>query len=235
MLVTAVGCGGEDDQADVTVAVDVEKDVSYGSDRYEMFDVYSPSEPGPWPVVIVAHGFSELRSNFKSLSRAIAEKGVIVYNLEYDTGFPAISGIHDVACAVRSIRAALPDYDAIPDRITFVGSSQGAVTGLIVGMAGDEFTADCPAAEGSATVDVFVGYEGPYNWAHGPAVTPELDFPALEQAQPEVWAAVDPYTHIGGNPSLEIHLVHGDDTGVAWYEVPRSTSVDLHAGLGGHR
>lgn len=73
------------------------------------------------------------------------------------------------------------------------------------------------------------GYEGPYDWAttvYGP-----VDLPAFESRDPDLWAAADPYSHLGGNPDPVVRLIHGDDTNVAWYEVPQAVSVDFQQAL----
>lgn len=194
---------------------------------YRYLDVHRPEEPGPWPVVVVAHGVKLSKSAFRGLAEAIAAEGAVVFNIDYDDTPPFLAGIEDVACAIRFARARAADYDGDPARITLVGNSLGAANGVIVGMAGDDFSGDCVVTEGSALIDALVLYEGPYDRPRLPGFDPL----ALKEEDPELWAATNPYLQIGGNPDLVVRLIHGDDTDEAWYEVPRAVSVEFHQAL----
>jgi len=100
-------------------------------------------------------------------------------------------------------------------------------------MDGDDFSGDCAVNEGSALLDGFVGYEGPYDydWVLTALPKPDLDLLSMREEDPDQWEAINPYSHIGGNGDLVVRLIHGDDTDLAWYEVPRAFSVDFHQAL----
>jgi hypothetical protein len=100
---------------------------------------------------------------------------------------------------------------------------------MVVALAGDEYARDCTITEGSAIPDVLVGYEGPYDWATHDYQ--QVNLVPLHDDDPEQWEAINPYVHIGENPDLIVRLIHGDDADVAWYEVPRSVSVDFNQAL----
>ncbi len=57
------------------------------------------------------------------------------------------------------------------------------------------------------------------------------DYTILDEEDPELWEAVDPYCHIGMNPELQIRLVHGEDEDSAWYDVPLDVSADYYQAL----
>lgn len=151
----------------------------------------------------------------------------MVHNISAAMGPPFLAAIEQVACAVRFARSTAVDYGGDPARITLLGSSAGAWTGVIVGMAGDDFETDrCVVTEGSALINALVGYEGPYDHtlrAYGP-----FDLTTLKPEDPEHWEAINTYSHIGGNPDLVVRLVHGRDNDVAWYDVVPEVSVELH-------
>jgi acetyl esterase/lipase len=203
--------------------------VDSGSISGSKLDVYTPGEPGPWPVVVVVHGFAQSRRSFAPLAEAIASEGAVVLNIDVAMSFPFQTTIEEVACAVRFARAMASDYGGDETRITLIGNSAGASTGAIVAMAGDDFAGDCVVTEGSALVDALVGYEGPYDW--GTQNSRAGNFVALREEDAELWESINPYSHIGGNPDLVVRLIHGDDTGTAWYEVPRQVSVEFHEAL----
>jgi len=61
----------------------------------------------------------------------------------------------------------------------------------------------------------FVGFEGNYDLATHPyrpnPYDNSQDHTLLKDEDPELWKAIDPYTHIGKNPELQIRLIHGKD------------------------
>lgn len=205
--------------------------IPYTVDSGRRLDVYTPGEPGPWPVVVVVHGLYQDKFSFAPLAEAIASEGAVVFNISVDMTFPFGTAIEEVACAVRFSRAMAADYGGDETRITLIGNSAGAVTGAVVAMAGDDFAEDCVVTEGSALVDALVGYEGPYNWATQPVFNDAGDFVTLGEEDPELLETINPYSHIGGNPDLVVRLIHGDDTDAEWYEVPRQVSVEFHQAL----
>jgi acetyl esterase/lipase len=193
-------------------------------------DVYVPSDPGPWPVVVVAHGAGQRRRNFAPLAEAIASQGAVVFNIEVQFTVPFLTGIERLACAVRFARATAPDYDGDPNRITIVGNSAGAASGVVVGLAGDDFEEGCVVSDVSALPDALVAFEGPYEFAttnYGDMA----DHTFLKQEDPELLEAIDPYSHIGRNPDLQIRLIHGDDVDYFWYDTILEESIGLHQAL----
>ena len=202
--------------------------VEYSTTSGRQLDIHQPAGAGPFPVAVVVHGAAQNRSNFSSLASALAAEGVLVYNVDVAMAVPFDETMAGIACAVRFAAATAADHGGDPGHLTLVGNSAGASAGLIVALAGDEVARDC-VADDPVTLDAVVGYEGPYDWAttvYGP-----IDLPAVEATEPDLWAAADPYTHLGGNPDLVVRLLHGDDTGRAWYEIPRAVSVDMHGAL----
>ena len=193
-------------------------------------DVYAPAEAGPWPVVIVVHGVLQSSGTFNTLTNAIASEGAVVYNINVDHSRPATRAMELIACAVRYARSTAAEYGGNPAGITLVGNSAGANTGVVVGLAGDSFEGDCLETEGSALLDAFVGYEGAYHLATTLFPDP-YDHLYLENEDPELWRAINPYFYIGQNPDLRIRLIHGDNKDTAWYDFPPTVSIEFHEAL----
>lgn len=175
-------------------------------------DVYTPSEGGSWPVVILAHGMDQSRSRFEPLAKAIASEGAMVYNIDVAFSFPFITGVERIACAVRFARATAVDCGGDPSQIILVGNSAGAITGAVVGLAGDDFEEGCALTDASALPDALVLFEGPYDY---PVKATCIDHTVLKDKDPEVWKAINPYSHIGRNPDLQVRLLHCDDNDTA--------------------
>jgi dienelactone hydrolase len=87
------------------------------------------------------------------------------------------------------------------------GYSLGGASGMVIALAGEDFAGDCTVTDESALVDAFVAYEGSF-----------------------IWPSRKPYSYIGGNPNLQIRLVHGDfeDT---FNDMPLDISMEFHQAL----
>jgi len=192
-----------------------------------LLDVYVPSASAPRPVVIVVHGGSQAAINFIYLSKALSEMGVLVYNINVSRDPPPLVRIKRIACAVRFARATAADYGGDPTRITLVGNSSGASAGLVVALAGEDYEGHCVENDASPHIDVFIGYEGDYDYVTT-HYEGDPDYTKLKEEDPELWNAINPYSHIGRNPELQIRLIHGKDTDVNWYDVPPEVSMELY-------
>jgi len=216
-----------------TLTTEITSNIHYADvdERGTNLDVYIPSEPGPWPVVVVVHGGEQSRSYYAPLAESIASQGAVVYNIDAWFTFPFRSGIERIACAVRFARATAANYGGDPGWITLMGSSAGAATGAVVALAGDDFEGDCVVSDGSALPDALVAFEGPYDYATTVYRPPAPDHTILKDEDPELWEAINPYSHIGRNLDLKVRLVHGDDLDVTWYETPPQVSIEFHQAL----
>jgi acetyl esterase/lipase len=153
----------------------------------------------------------------------------VVFNISVSYSVPPVDAIEDIACAVRFARAKAHDYGGDPTTITLVGNSSGAAKGAIVAMDGDSYQGDCVVTEGSVLPDALVGYEGPFDYATHLYGT--FDVPGLRHEDPEIWALVDPYSHIGGNGDLVVRLIHGRDNDAGPYDVPPDASAEFQRKL----
>lgn len=180
-----------------------------------LLDVYRPTAEGPWPVVVFAPGLGATKEVATDIGKSYAENGAVAYLITMTDDSPYLETVEDVACAVRYARATAPDHGGDPENVTLVGFSLGAAAGATVGLSGDDHTNGCVETDTSALPDAFVGYEGSYDWA---------GLERMEQGDPETWAAIDPYAHIGENPDLVVRLIHGVDegSGVAAEEFQRT-------------
>jgi arylformamidase len=124
--------------------VRVERDVSYGLDAKQRFDVYLPARASGAPVMILVHG-GGWRIGDKS-SRAVVQNkvarwtraGIIVISVNYRL-LPAANPIvqaEDVARAIAVAQQRLPEWGGDPGRIVLVGHSAGAH--LVALIAGDQ-------------------------------------------------------------------------------------------------
>lgn len=182
-------------------------------------------------MVVVVHGYGQDKSVFAPLAQTIASQGAVVFNADVAFTVPLLSGIERLACAIRFARTTAPDYDGDPNWITIVGNSAGASSGLVVGLAGDDFEREyCVVSDVSALPDALVAFEGGYEFAttnYGGVI----DHTYLKQKDPELLEAINPYSHIGRNPDLQVRLIHGDDFDEFWYDIRPEDSIAMHQAL----
>ncbi len=210
----------------------VTRELAYTSDEAWQLDVLAPPETGPWPVVVLIPGGYQVRDAYEPFANAIAKQGAVVYNVDVEAFPPGAETSEHVACAVRYAKATAADHGGEASRITVVGHSAGAVLGMVVALTGDDYARGCIVMDESATVDAFVGYEGPWYWVtedHGG--TDRQAYRHLRESDPDKWRALNPLEHVGGNTNLVVRLVHGDDTANQWYDVPHETSVRFNQTL----
>jgi acetyl esterase/lipase len=211
-------------------------------------DLYAPTEPGDWPVVLFLHGLG-LGKGWTRLHQAIAEQGAIVFDIDYPD-LPRDMAIRDhgkgyremadtVACAIRFARARAPDYGVDSAPLVITGFSTGGGVGSHVALAGEsvgrrweEYAAsgggpprqvDCEVSQGSTHVDALVGIAGPYDTFVGFDGRFGREF--LQEEDPDLWKLF--YGSIGENPDLRVRLLHSQTDSV----VPYETSVGFEAAL----
>jgi acetyl esterase/lipase len=131
---------GLDDGADdigrfsLPANVRVERDVSYGADPKQRFDVYIPAKASHAPVLFLVHGGGWRRGD--KAARSVVENkvarwtkaGFIVISTNYRL-LPAADPIMqagDVARAIAVAQQRLPAWGGDPDRMVLVGHSAGA-------------------------------------------------------------------------------------------------------------
>jgi len=229
-------------------SVEVTKDVEYvkllePDPPVQMLDVYAPTEPGPWPVVVVMHAWFQSKDTtaYSSLAEELAGRGVVVFVpqrrsesatlLEYaqDNGRDIREVEESWACAVRFARERAADYGGDPGWVTVFGHES---TGLATAFIGDDLQqvweevasnrggpppqTECLAVEDSARVDAYIGYGGDYDF-----------YERLSESDPDLWELTSFFGLIGRNPSLPVHLVFGGMANPAYIEKAEEYQEDL--------
>ena len=109
----------------------VAADLNYAGES--LMDVYSPSDAGQWPVVLLLHGGGLNKTAVSGLARAIAGQGLVVFVPTYASSEPspkAITlGAEEAACAARYARAKAIDYGGMAGSVTAVRHSSGGAFG----------------------------------------------------------------------------------------------------------
>lgn len=151
----------------------------------------------------------------RELSRALARRGAVVYNVDYrgvrpvSKGFP--DSVNDVACAVRFARATTARYGGDPDHIVLVGHSMGGYVGMMVSVAGNRLAGrgeGCLVDEGSSLPDGFVHLAG-VSITKPEEPLDQIFFGGSFARIPAVWRRGNVYNQIriGGNDDLRVGII----------------------------
>ena len=146
---------------------EVERDVAYGGDPRQRYDLAIPQgQPGKLLVVMIHGGgwTSGKKSLFLPTIRTFAALGYLAASLEYRLAsdgrraFPA--GLADVRCGLRAVQARARALGAT--RTVVLGASSGGHYAAMLALAGDAdgFDGDC-AERGPVHVDGAVLYYAP--------------------------------------------------------------------------
>jgi arylformamidase len=115
-------------------AVTVVRDVSYGVDPKQRFDVYVPRGARNAPVILMVHG-GGWRIGDKRSRGVVSNKverwsrdGIIVISVNYRMlpGTDPVEQARDVARALAAAQARLPEWGGDPAKVVLMGHSSGA-------------------------------------------------------------------------------------------------------------
>lgn len=182
-------------------------------------------------MVVVVHGAMLTRYSLGTLVKAIATQGAVVYNVDVKHAVPHLtSAVERIACAVRYARDTAAGYGGDPGWITLVGHSAGGYGAAVIALAGDDFGGSCAVTDVSTLVDALVTYEGVFDMTTH-VYQSTFDFTAIKNEDPELWQALNPHSHVGRNPDLQVRLIHGDARDYAWSDTPLEVAVEFHQAL----
>jgi acetyl esterase/lipase len=182
--------------------ITMQSDIHYKSNQ--KLDVFSPLLQKDWPIVVILHGGEVSKNSVRSLGKALAAQGVVVFTPEYQSYTPPPdqipdqirTSVEDAACAVRFARARGSEFGGDPNQIILVGHSAGGAFGAVISLVGDQFYGDCLVHDGSAIPNIFIGLDGAYD------INRYTSEERLQMAPPEEWSVRSPYTYVDITPNL---------------------------------
>ncbi len=230
----------------------VVNNLAYTGGAAHGLDLFLPSGPGPYPLIVYIHGGAWLegdKNEFVGLWRAEAARGYAVASLDYRL-VPSIrwpGNIQDVKAAVRWLRAHAATYRLDASRFAAWGASAGghlaSVLATSSGVAALEDVSQGNSGQSSA-VQALVGWYGPSDFLqmdaqtvsqcsneyHNDPGSPESQLVNCAiQSCPDAVARANPITYVDATdpPAL---LMHGqvDCT------VPPGQSQIFHDALRSH-
>ena len=195
-------------------------------------DLHLPDRSGdsPLPVVVYAHGGGFfLGTKRMGPWRFLLDAGFAVASVSYrfsgENTYP--TPIHDVAAAIRWVRAHTAEYHLDPDAIIGFGSSAGAYLISAVALAGDqtELVGQVgPNVEYSSRLDAVIEHYGPSDlfqmdsdapadvveWMNRPGSTITRFLGHVPSSHPDPAGVINLCRHAGAE-SPPFLIAHGDD------------------------
>jgi acetyl esterase/lipase len=169
-----------------------------------VLDVYAPAGAGPWPVVVMFHGFQGSKWDLAEHARRVAELGFVVFSAAWSEDAPSGQG----SCAVAFAQAHAEEYGGDPAATIVFGHSGGAHTGAMVAFARPEPTAGCLGRPTLGSIDALVTWEG--SWIG--SVPPEIWDPILE-ADPGFLDQITPWRYLAEHQDLRVVMLVSESPG----------------------
>lgn len=146
----------------------VERDVAYGPDARQRFDLYVPEgATGSAPVAVFFYGGGWTGGNkqdYLFAGQALAERGYVVaipdYRVYPQVRFPAF--LEDSAAAVAAIRRHVAARNLGNGKLALIGHSAGAYNAAMLAL--DPQWLEAAGVDRCKDISAFVGLAGPYNF-----------------------------------------------------------------------
>jgi len=202
--------------ADLPAGATVQKNISYGADKAQRFDVYLPANPANAPILFMVHGGGWKRGDKDSrgvVDNKIARwlpKGIIFVTVNYRM-MPEeepLAQAGDVGLALAKVQALAQSWGGNPDDIILMGHSAGAHLVTLLNMAPEIATAQGARMwQGTVSLD-----SGAMNV---PAIMNRRHMGLYDEAfgdDPAEWEAVSPFHRVKGptQPEFAICRKRGD-------------------------
>lgn len=193
----------------------VARDIAYGDDPRQRLDLYAPTAPGTYPVLVFFYGGgwdSGSRDLYGWAAQALAAQGFVValpdYRVVPQVVFPAF--IEDAAVATARAADVAAAYGGDPERLGVLGHSAGAHLALMISLDRRYMQ----AVDRPGLIRAAAGLAGPYDFlpfdvgasrnAFGRAPDPTLTQPVtfVRADAPPIWL---------GHGTADV-VVHAEDT-----------------------
>lgn len=190
----------------------------------DAIDVYAPTEAGPWPVVVMFHGFggpagtpATDRADLSENARRMAGLGFVVFNASWGhqpeaadmSWYDGIQAANSqAACAVEFARAHAAEYGGDPATMIVFGHSGGASQAAMAVFARPGPTAGCLGGPTLGVIDALVTWEG--NWLLS-ATYP--DWNAILADDPRVMDVNTPWKYLADHRDLKVVMLVSENPG----------------------
>jgi len=191
------------------------RDIAYGDDPRQRMDLYAPTAPGAYPVLVFFYGGgwdSGARDQYGWAAQALAARGFVValpdYRVVPQVAFPAF--IEDAAAATARAAGVAGGYGGVPDRLGVLGHSAGAHLAMMIAL-DRRYMA---AVDRPRLIKAAAGLAGPYDFLPLDVASSRNAFgraPDLTLTQPVTFVRPDAPPIWLGHGTADT-VVHDEDT-----------------------
>ena len=129
-----LGVEGDREPASLPAGIRIVRDVAYGSDPRQRFDVYAPMQAHDAPVILLVHGGAWMfgdkaaRNVIENKVRRWVPRGIIVISIDYRMlpQAPVLQQVQDVAKALAFAQQHASSWGGDPRKFILMGHSAGA-------------------------------------------------------------------------------------------------------------
>jgi acetyl esterase/lipase len=206
-------------EASASPAVAETDDITYAATGPLMLpaqvDVYAPTKPGLWPVVVMFHGWglgTVTKADYAAQASHVAAEGFVVFVANWGpaSSTAAPDGVptpaqwetytSEGACAVAFAESHAKAYGGDPGSLILFGHSGGAGVALAIASTHPAPTSGCPGGTSVGPVHGLVTWDG--DWT---LTDPGWDKPLA--ADPSVWDALTPFSTIASDRTLKVVML----------------------------
>jgi acetyl esterase/lipase len=205
--------------AAVTAATDLRYESSGPLGKPADLDVYAPTAPGPWPVVVMFHGDPAMgtKGYIGPWALQVAADGFVVFvptwgktSAEASTRLTRrdefLADGRQAACAVEFARAHAAEYGGDPTKMLLFGHSAGGNVAAQVAFAGRQPTEGCPGGATLGPISGLVTFEGDWLLAD-----PSNDMAVA--TDPAVLTAMTPWDYLANDKNLRVAMLVSENPG----------------------
>ncbi len=154
------------------VAADIEYETAEPLLAARALDVYAPTAPGPWPVVVMFHGGAGIltKDYLAGWAQDVAAEGYVVFVPAWGLGSPAAQKVprsewlaangRQAACSVAYARSHAAEYGGDPSTLVLFGHSAGANTASVLAFNRPTPSEGCPGGDELGPISSLVTFEG---------------------------------------------------------------------------
>ena len=177
-----------------------------------VLDIYAPTRPGPWPVVVMFHGspFYNAKEELSEHARRVSERGFVVFvpswgrlggSTDVAPMYDQIQGFNsETACAVAFARANAAKYGGDPATMIVFGHSAGGNVAATLAFARPAPTAGCLGGTTLGAINTLVTWEGDWN-----LIDPVWD--SAIPADPRIVDALTPWKYLAQHKDLTVVML----------------------------
>lgn len=214
------------------VAADIEYETAEPLLAARALDVYAPTAPGPWPVVVMFHGGpGVLTKDFLGgWAEDVAAEGYVVFVPAWGVGSLAAQKVprsewlaaigRQASCSVAYARSHAAEYGGDPSTLVLFGHSAGANTASVLAFNRPTPSEGCPGGLELGPISSIVTFEG--DW-----LLMDSMWDQVIPDDPATFSEITPWNGLVDHTDLPVVMLVSEGSGGVTDPPPGDPPVDL--------